>query len=80
MLEDAEAGMERSLWLSDRDLLLLSEDIDMVSLGFAGRPPSTGGPCVPMGVARDNFGAFDFEARLNRGISLGFSASGPTGL
>lgn len=52
----------------------------MVSLGFDGRPPSIGGPCEPMGVANDNFGAFAFAARLKRGISPGFSASGPTGL
>lgn len=80
MLEEAEGGIERSLWLSERDLLLLSEDIDMVSLGLDGRPPSTGWPCEPMGVAMDNFGAFALAARLKRGISPGFSASGPTGL
>lgn len=80
VLEDAEAGIERSLWLSDRDLLLLSEDIDIVSLGLDGRPPSTGWPCEPIGVAIDSLGAPAFDARLKRGISLGFSASGPTGL
>lgn len=79
VLEDADGGMERSLWLSDRDLLLLSDDMDMVSLGLAGRPPSSGGPCVPIGVAIDSFGAPGLDARLNLGISLGCSASGPTG-
>jgi hypothetical protein len=80
VLEDAEGGIERSLWLSERDLLLLSEDMDMVSLGLDGRPPSIGGPCEPIGVAIDNFGAPAFAARLKRGMSPGFSASGPTGL
>lgn len=41
VLDDAEGGMERSLLCeSDRDLLLLSELVDMDSFGFAGRPPA----------------------------------------
>jgi len=69
--------MEGSVWLSERDRLLLSEDVDMVNLGFEGRPPgcSMGWPWEPMGVASDSFGAPPLDARENRGISAGFSAS-----
>lgn len=72
--------MERSLWLSDRDLLLLSEEVDMVNFGLEGRDPVCGWVCEPMGVSSVNLGAAPFDASENRGMSFDCSASVPTGL
>lgn len=82
VLEEAEGGIEGSCCESDRDLLLFSDEVDMVNFGFVGREPtcSRGCPCEPIGVASDSFGAPSLDARLNLGTPPAFSASGGTGL